>query len=128
MTWLKSIQAGDVLRCAFPLREAPEKPGPKIRPTLAIAVAVQDDKVLVVYGTSQAHEAPQAWQVLVEVEKGTVTLFDFTRRELLPATARYFPPLPGKRSPVIGRVADDRFPEIAAAIKAANVRVRTATA
>lgn len=120
--WAGKIKAGDVLRCAFPLREAPDQPGPKLRPTLALAVSADKGVLLVVYGTSQAHQAPQRWHLTAEIEPGTITVFDFTRREPLPATAAYFPIPPGKRTPVIATLPAARMAEIAAALKAAKAQ------
>lgn len=122
MTWVAGIKAGDVLRCAFPLREQPDRPGPKIRPSLALALSVGNDSVLVAYGTSQAHQTLQDWQVSAILETGIVTVFDLSRRVLLPATAEYFPLASGKRTPVLTTLPDDKLTEIARAIKAANAR------
>lgn len=44
-------EPGDIAWCYFP--QVPGKPGPKPRPVLVVKVAVEDNAVMVVYGTSQ---------------------------------------------------------------------------
>lgn len=124
--WLKKIKAGDVLLCAYPQREKPKQPGPKNRPVLAIAIeTTPEDGIVVAYGTSQAHEAPQAWHFAAQLSQQEVTtIFDFSRRALLPATADYFPSPKGKQTPVIAHIPAARFPELVAALRAGIKRTK----
>ncbi len=53
----------DIVWCRFPEREHPERPGPKERPVLVLAVSSDGMLVATAYGTSQAHGQLRAWNI-----------------------------------------------------------------
>jgi len=97
----------DVVWCRFPLREAPDVPGPKARPVLVLNVLPDGTVIAAAYGTSQAHAAPRDWELRHEAQRGMLTTFDLLRVVDLPATRDYFPSgLPALRAFPAARFAD----------------------
>ena len=92
-----AIHPGDIYWCLYPERERPGRPGPKERPGLTIGWVPaerpsQDPKLVVVYGSSQAHQMLKPWQIVVMLSgQSKPTVFDFRNRILLPCTDQYFP-------------------------------------
>ncbi|HMO47417.1 MAG TPA: hypothetical protein PKB14_15460 [Rubrivivax sp.] len=86
---------------------------------LVLNVLLDGTVVAAAYGTSQAHAAPQAWEVRHEAQRGTLTTFDLLRAADLPATREYFPSgLPAMRAfPAL------RFAEIEVADRAARAEL-----
>lgn len=109
----------DVVWCKFPLREAPDLPGPKPRPVLVLNVLPDGTVIVAAYGTSQAHAAPQDWEIRHEAQRGTLTTFDLMRIADMPATRDYFP----SGLPVLRVFPALRFAEIEAADRAARAEL-----
>lgn len=116
-----SIQVGDVFWSRFPLREAPGKPGNKIRPALILgykpaATPRDDNYVLCAYGTSQAARPIKAWELVVQLP-GTskITIIDCSRRAVLPVTEDYFPDFERAE-----RLGESWYPMIKAALMASK--------
>lgn len=109
----------DVIWCRFPLREAPDEPGPKPRPVLVLNVLSDGRVVVAAYGTTQAHSMPREWEIRHEAQRGTWTTFDLLRVLDLPADGEYFP----SRLPALRPFPAHRFAELAAADRAARVEL-----
>ena len=109
----------DVVWCCFPLREAPDVPGPKARPVLVLGDTESGTLVVAAYGTSQAHAAPKTWEIRHEAQRGTLTTFDLLRMADIPATREYFP----GGMPVLRKFPTERVPELLAANAAARAEL-----
>lgn len=109
----------DVVWCKFPLREAPDVPGPKARPVLVLNVLPDGTVIAAAYGTSQAHAAAQDWELRHEAQRGTPTTFDLLRVSHMPASPDYFP----SGLPVLRAFPAARFAEVLAADAAARAEL-----
>lgn len=113
--WGAPPSPGDIVWCHFP--EIPNKPGPKPRPALVIAVDDSNPKrasVQVVYGTSQKTDRLYRGEFLISKSRDPVsyalaglsydTKFDFNQMVTLPYNSDWFAVSPHDLSttPVLG--------------------------
>src|SRR5690606_12194049 len=107
----------DIAWCWFPVREAPESPGPKHRPTLVRAIKMSPDQtkaaIQVTFGTSNAKHGERPFDLLIENSTGLdhcglpyVTRFDMDKTIWLPWAVEYFTPREGYSHPVPGSLND----------------------
>lgn len=104
----------DIVWCRFPEREAPATPGPKSRPALVRAVALNDDEtkgvVHVAFGTGRlkAHRALdlqiQNFRSIEECGLEKATRFDLDRCLWLPWVKEFFGPAPGYSATILGHL------------------------
>lgn len=104
----------DIVWCRFPEREAPGVPGPKSRPALVRAVALNDEEtkgvVNVTFGTGRlkANRALdlqiQNFRSIEECGLEKATRFDLDRTIWLPWTVEFFGPAPGYTQTILGRL------------------------
>jgi hypothetical protein len=94
-----SLQMGDIIRAWWPLDEAKNVPGNKLRPVIFLGFVLNDGVIhyLVAYGTSQIdkRQAKNGGDIIVRYlnePKGvlnTDTLFDFNRIACVPANDHF---------------------------------------
>lgn len=106
----------DVLWCAFPEDEYPNKPGPKCRPALVRSVFLfaQQTKIAVevTYGTSKISRLHKLdLHVSNNEEMAAAGLpqasgFRLSRTIKLPWAAEYFMPRDGSKTPIIGHLTE----------------------
>lgn len=104
----------DVVWCAFPEDEYPNKPGPKPRPALVRAVFLfaQQTRVVieVTYGTSKISRLHQLDLIIANNEEMAAaglpqaTGFRLSRTIKLPWAAEYFYPREGCKTPIVGHL------------------------
>ena len=114
----------DVVWCAFPEDEYPNKPGPKCRPALVRAVFLyaQQTKVAieVTYGTSKISRLHQLdLHIANNEEMAAAGLpqasgFRLARTIKLPWAAEYFTPRDGGKTPIIGHLAQQTIMQLEA--------------
>lgn len=106
---------GSITLCRFPYDENSTIPGPKVRPAIVLDVEKVGNRVMVCYGTGQAHHVklsdlrPDQVGVLdghhvraLGLEEATV--FDLNRTVFLPYDTAWFKAAPSRSSPIIGNV------------------------
>lgn len=114
---MKIPSALDIVWCRFPEREHPNQPGPKQRPALILAIGNNGTLVAAAYGSSQAHSQLRAWHLALDLQRGKVTVFDLSRRAVMPFTPEYFPD-----KPKLGSWPKARHAELIAAVAAAKAQ------
>lgn len=111
-----AVSAGDVVWCAFPFHDTPNKPGPKARPCLVLEKRDVNGKdyLLIAYGTSQHLDPRDRWpgDIVVGPADGEhfaatgldgLGKFRLSQLALLPARPDYFPWPPFRVTSVAGR-------------------------
>lgn len=103
----------DIVWCCFPTAEAPKSPGPKPRPALVRAFALNKDKtralIEVTYGTTKLKDRPfdlhvQNSERIDHCGLERATRFDLDRTLFLPWCAEYFRPAAGRTQVILGHL------------------------
>lgn len=107
-----------IAACRFPLREDPNKPGPKLRPGLIVAIRQNPNSKLfacdVAYGTKnlkilQRGNVDIIVQHAADIDQfglACATRFDLDRILPLPWNDAFFSFSPGFQTPIIGRLTE----------------------
>ena len=117
--------AYDIVQVAFPYREAPCEPGPKLRPCLVLSKSVHRERVTgnpyatlqVAYGTSRKPRRINPWdmlhvhnyEALYRSGLSKTTFFVLGRIQKLMWCEEFFPVNQSFETPILGRLPQDHI-------------------